>query len=307
MVNVGPMPTDCALERAEGTIRPISPFREMGAYEALWSETKASFKWIADKFREHPGSVPSDFVPEDTAVMFARKTIATLSEAGIDHFGIRVHGAGEYPMKLRVADHPVELLYYQGWWDLVESRAVAVVGTRHPSTEAIARTRKLVRHLVDDGFTIVSGLAAGVDTAAHATAIRCGGRTIAVIGTPLNVRYPKQNSRLQRTIAEGFLVLSQVPVVRYETPNPVKNRFFFPERNITMSALTEATVIVEAGETSGTLIQARHAIKQQKKLFILESNFNNPSLTWPHKFEQMGAIRVADYEDLRKHLVDSPI
>ena len=82
-----------------------------------------------------------------------------------------MHGAGEYPEKLRDAAHPVELIYYQGWWILVESRCVAVVGSRKPSDEGIARTRRVVRELVKDGFTIVSGLAAGVDTAAHETAI----------------------------------------------------------------------------------------------------------------------------------------
>jgi DNA processing protein len=73
-----------------------------------------------------------------------------------------------------------------------------------------------------------------------------------------------------------------------------------------MSALTEATIIVEAGDTSGTLIQARHALKQKKKLFILESNFHNPSLKWPQHFEQLGAIRVRDYDDIQKHLDHPP-
>jgi len=205
-------------------------------------------------------------------------------------------------MKLRVAEHPVELLYFQGWWDLVESRGIAVVGTRTPSAQSVARTRRLVRSLVDDKFTVVSGLAKGIDTIAHVTAIEHGGRTIAVIGTPLSVRYPKENSELQEQVAKDFLVISQVPVVRYDRPNPTDNRIFFPERNITMSALTEATIIVEAGETSGTLIQARHALKQKKKLFILESNFHIPSLRWPHRFEEMGAIRVRGYEDIQEHL-----
>ena len=307
MAMVNAMPTDYALEMPGTLMRSVSPFREMGAYEALWSEFKASFKWVADKFREHPGAVPSDFVPEEIAVEFARKTVDTLAAAGVTRFGIRVHGAGEYPMRLRVADHPVELLYFQGWWDLVESRGVAVVGTRQPSEQSIARARKLVRCLVDDQFTVVSGLAKGIDTIAHLTAMEAGGRTIAVIGTPLSVRYPRENTELQDKLAQDFLVVSQVPVVRYERPNPTANRIFFPERNITMSALTEATIIVEAGETSGTLIQARHALKQKKKLFILESNFHNPSLTWPHRFEQLGAIRVRDYEDIQEHLAVAPL
>ena len=101
---------------------------------------------------------------------------------------------------------------------------------------------------------LYQGLAAGIDRVAHETAIEEGGRTIAVIGTPLSHAYPKANQELQRDIAKNFLVVSQVPVKRYESQDYRRNRSFFPERNVTMSALTEATVIVEASETSGTLI-----------------------------------------------------
>ena len=80
------------------------------------------------------------------------------------------------------------------------------------------------------------------------------------------------------------------------------NRLFFPERNVTMSALTEATIIVEAGDTSGTLIQARAALQQGRKLFILDSCFRNTSISWPRKFADKGAIRVTDYDDIRQHL-----
>jgi DNA processing protein len=166
------------------------------------------------------------------------------------------------------------------------------------SEEGAARTRKLVKLLVENDFTIVSGLAHGVDTIAHQTAIAAGGRTIAVIGTPISEVYPKENASLQRQIASEFLLVSQVPVLRYKAQRPNVNRFFFPERNKTMSALTQATVIVEASETSGTLIQARAALDQGRMLFILESNFKNPAITWPEKFEKLGAIRVRDFEDI---------
>jgi DNA processing protein len=107
---------------------------------------------------------------------------------------------------------------------------------------------------------------------------------------------------LQRQIARDFLLISQVPVQRYERQDYRQNRLFFPERNITMSALTEATFIVEASETSGTLIQARAALQQGRKLFILDSCFRNPKLTWPHRFAERGAVRVVDYDDVRQHL-----
>lgn len=293
------------IEETNSLARPISPYLEFGAYEAIWTEKSASFRWIAEKFSGHPGSLPSDFVPEVAALRCAEEARNILAHAGVTHFGIRVHGAGEYPETLRKAEHPVEVLYYQGWWDLIASKSVAVVGTREPSEEGKARVRRLVRQLVKDDLTVVSGLAKGIDTVVHGTAIEEGGRTIAVIGTPLNLRYPKENAELQDRIAQEHLVISQVPIIRYQqTVNPTANRFFFVERNITMSALTLATIIVEAGETSGTLVQARHALKQGKKLFILASNFKNPALTWPARFEQQGAIRVSDYEDIRKHLAD---
>lgn len=285
------------------SVASISPWREMGAYEALWTKGGASFKTLADRFRAKPASTPSDFVQPSIADRCAEEALKILHKANIRHFGIRVHGAGEYPEKLRQAEHPVELLYFQGWWDLVESRGVAVVGTREPSDDGKKRAQKLVRNLLRDSFTIVSGLAKGIDTVAHETTIREGGFTIAVIGTPLSRSYPIVNRELQRRIAKDYLLISQVPVIRASRQGPEQNRVFFPERNITMSALTEATIIVEAGETSGTLTQARAALKQGRKLFILESCFRRPDLTWPTRFAQQGAIRVRDYEDIRNHLV----
>ena len=141
---------------------------------------------------------------------------------------MRVHGAGEYPTQLRDAAHPVALLYYQGWWDLVSSPAVAVVGTRRPSADGLARTRRLVRALVADGYTVVSSLAAGIDRMAHVAAVAAGGRTVAVIGTPLSHAYPRQNADLQRQLAADFLVISQVPLRRFEAQDWRRNRIFFP-------------------------------------------------------------------------------
>ena len=274
----------------------------MGAYEALWADPNTTFKSLSTRFAQHPGAVPSDFVSGEDAIACAAFVKRQFDAAEISRFGVVVHGAGEYPEKLRDATHPIELLYYQGWWDLVASRSVAVVGTRKPSRDGLSRTRRLVRELVNDGFTVVSGLATGVDRAAHETAIENNGRTIAVIGTPLSHVYPRAHAALQHLIGERFLVVSPVPVRRYELQDYRRNRSFFPERNVVMSALTEATIIVEAGQTSGTLIQARAALKQGRKLFILDSCFRDRHLTWPARFASKGAIRVAEYDDIRRGL-----
>ncbi|WP_198086265.1 DNA-processing protein DprA [Variovorax sp. E3] len=285
------------------TNKPVNTRAELGAYEYLWQQPTSNTKRLAQLFESHPGSLPSDLVDEDTAQRVAGEVVEQFAKRGIKRFGVRINGMHDYPGRLRDATEPVEFLYFLGSWELAEApRRVAVVGTRKVTAEGAARTRKLVRALVEHDFTIVSGLAQGVDTIAHQTAIEHGGRTIAVIGTPISEVYPKENAELQRRIAEEFLVVSQVPVLRYKAQGPNGNRLFFPERNKTMSALTEATIIVEASETSGTLIQAKAALDQGRKLFILESNFNNSAITWPARFEKLGAIRVREFEDIARHL-----
>ena len=283
------------------SIRTLSPYREMGAYEALWVQPGTTFKRLACRFSESPGSLPSDFVSPETAEQYAAAVRRHFEAAGMIRFGVRVHGDAEYPPQLRDAAYPVELLYFAGRWELAWTPSVAVVGTRKASPEGLARTRKLTRALVADGFTVASGLAAGVDTTAHETAIAAGGETIAVIGTPLSSTYPKTNAALQRKIADNHLLISQVPVRRYEQHDYRWNRAFFPERNATMSALALATVIVEAGESSGALLQGRQALRQGRKLFILDSCFRR-GLEWPLKLECQGAIKVKDYGDIKLEL-----
>lgn len=291
-----------ALVHSFSSRKAVAPFLEMGAYEALWMQKGASFKSIAEKFEAQAGALPSDFVLPEVALDTAQRAFQRASRNGVADFEVRVHGAGEYPEKLRDAAYPVELLYYRGWWNFVERRSVAVVGTRKPSASGEQRAKQLVKKLVTDGFMVVSGLARGIDSVALTTAMSLGAPVAAVIGTPICNYYPPENRDLQDEIAENHLLVSQVPILRYYAQGVQRNRLFFPERNVTMSALTEATVIVEAGQTSGTLIQARAAIQQGRKLFILNSCFQDPTLTWPALYEKKGAIRIREYEDIRRHL-----
>ena len=285
------------------TSQPISPIREMGAYEALWLDKKATFKTIADFFRSKPGLTPSELVNEYQINEALSQVLNRIGKANIGRYGIQMYGMKDYPGRLRDALNPVELLYYRGWWDLVYSpKRIAIVGSRKPSEEGIRRARKLVKLLVQDGYVIVSGLAQGIDTVAHTAAIESGGNTIAVIGTPITEYYPAANKKLQDMIAKEHLLISQVPIWRYSEQDYRFNRFFFPERNATMSALSQATLIVEAGNTSGTLTQARAALQQGRKLFILDNCFRNTELTWPIKFLDRGAIRVTNIDDIKSAL-----
>ncbi len=287
-----------ALDHDGAALAPISPRREIGAYEALWLEKGATFKTLAERFAKDPTALPSDMVGRSVADACASEVFAIFARTGVSSFGVRINHAGDDPKKLRDARYPVELLYYQGAWELTEPRAVAVVGSRKASPDGLKRAAQIARHLVRKDFTVVAGLAEGIDTAAHVAALEENGRTIAVLGTPLSSSYPAANRRLQQRIAQEQLVISQVPVLRYERQAPPQNRLFFPERNVTMSALTEATIIVEASETSGTLTQARAAIHQGRKLFILDSCFQRTDITWPAKFEAEGAVRVRTPDDI---------
>lgn len=283
----------------------ISPATEMGAYETLWIEdTSKTFKAMADLFRSKPGVLPSELVNSREKIeKTLSKVYERLKKANIKDFGTRIYGTMDYPKCLRDAESPVEFLYYRGHWEILGlPNRIAVIGTRKPSEEGIKRAKKITRLLVKSGCTIVSGLAKGIDTVAHNTAIESGGNTIAVIGTPITDYYPTENKALQNLIAKEYLLISQVPIIKYSKQNYKWNRTFFPERNKTMSALSHATIIVEAGNTSGTLIQAKAALQQKRPLFILESCFQNKNLSWPEKLEERGAMRLKSLDDILEHI-----
>lgn len=284
---------------SDGDFRAVSPILEMGAYETLWTAPGASFHKLAKRFERSPGSLPSDFVDHDRAMAMADRILQMVGKFSAQGFDVRIHGTAEYPVRLRDAKNPVELLYFQGWWSLVSTPCVAVVGTRSPTQEAAEETREIVRGLASDGWTIVSGLARGVDTVAHTEALHAAGKTIAVLGTSLCATYPRENAALQQRLARDHLVVSQVPFMHWQANDYRSNRRFFPERNHTMSALAAATIIIEASESSGTLIQAQGALRQGRKLLILDRCFKNASSTWPPRFEEKGAIRVRGLDEIR--------
>jgi DNA processing protein len=290
-------------DRDNPVAAPLDAMLELGAYEALWTAQNASFKTLADAFRNQPGARPSDLVPEHEARELGAKVLEKIRARTPHRFDVRLHGEWEYPERLRDATHPIEMFYFQGNWALASTPSVAVVGTRKPSAAGAERAAYLAKRLVQDNFTVVSGLAEGIDTAALRSAINADGQTIAVIGTPLGQSYPKSNADLQDRIARDFLLISPIPVERYDAQTFKTNRFFFPERNKVMAALSQATIIVEASETSGTLVQAREALRQGRKLMIMKSCFERTDITWPARFEKEGAIKVDSYAEVRRQLV----
>jgi DNA processing protein len=191
------------------------------------------------------------------------------------------------------------MLYFRGDRGLLrQSPRISVVGSRAASADGLKRARKLVRTLVSHGAVIVSGLAEGIDTAAHEATLAGGGRTIAVLGSPLDAPYPRSNRPLFERITADHLAVSQFPPGIATQP---KN---FPIRNRTMALLSHATIIVEAAEKSGTLHQAWEALRLGRPLFILESIAKNRALSWPDEVRRYGAqvLAEATIEDLIEQL-----
>lgn len=174
----------------------------------------------------------------------------------------------DYPENLRAVHDRPPLIFLAGELRPRDKRAVAVIGSRRASAAGIQRARATTEALAEAGCTIVSGLASGIDTEAHAAALDNHARTIAVIGTGLRHCYPAENAELQRRIAESGAVVSQF------WPDQGPNRHTFPARNAVMSGVSLATVIVEAGRTSGARIQARRALSHGRPVLLLAELLN---------------------------------
>jgi DNA processing protein len=171
----------------------------------------------------------------------------------------------DYPENLRgVHDRP-PLIFVAGRLDPKDARSVAVVGTRKPSAAGTSSARAIAEHLVEHEYTVVSGLAAGIDTAAHTAALSRDGRTVAVIGTGLTRAYPPENAALQRRIASECAVISQF------WPDAPPSHRSFPMRIAVMSGLALATVVVEASDTSGSRTQARLALAHGRPVLLVDS------------------------------------
>jgi len=186
-----------------------------------------------------------------------------------------------------------ETIYYKGPMKIpLPCARVSVIGTREPTEDGILAAEQVSKTLVENNVIIVSGLAKGIDTVGHKTAIKNGGKTIAVIGTPLNKTYPKENTELQEEMMKNNLVLSQYPVGH---PTTKKD---FALRNRTMALISDASVIVEAGDGSGTLYQGWETIRLGRPLFICKSVVHNPKLKWPKEMMEYGAIELDDPIDI---------
>lgn len=216
--------------------------------------------------------------------------------AGVDARLVTVLDEG-YPANLRLVPNLPPFLFYRGTLEEGDARSVAVVGTRSASPVGLRRAAKMARGLVEHDVVVFSGLAKGVDTAAHVATMEAGGRTIAVMGTGIAAPYfPAENRPLaQRIIDQGGALLSQF----WPTSSPA--RWTFPQRNVVTSGATMGSIVIEASSSSGARLQAQIAVEHGKQVFLLKSLATREE--WAAEMIHAGrAVEVAELEDVLSRL-----
>ncbi len=211
----------------------------------------------------------------------------------IKHHEIKCLSITEYPSRLRDIFAPPLLLYYKGEIEpALQQKCLAVVGTRKPSAYGREMCRKLIAPLCEKGVSIISGLALGIDTVAHATAVAKAGITVGVLASGLDSVYPAQNLDLARKITKnGALISEYEPVCK-------PDRWNFPARNRIISALSDVVFIVEGPISSGALLTAKNAIEQNRDICALPGNINNINAEGPNHLLKHGAALISKAEDL---------
>ena len=206
-------------------------------------------------------------------------------------------GDEEFPRRLLEIYDPPLCLYVRGDAAILNRPGVAVVGTRHPTPYGVGMAERLSCDLSAHGIIIISGLARGVDTAAHRGTVNSKGRTIAVLGTGVDVIYPRENAKLaEQILSLGGAMISEFPIGTFAAPQN------FPIRNRIISGLSAGVLVLEAGEYSGTRITARCALEQSREVYAVPGNVTN-KLSWgPNTLIKQGAKLVATWEDVWEEL-----
>jgi DNA processing protein len=216
-------------------------------------------------------------------------------EAG--EFSILTLADPQYPSRLKTSPDPPPILYYTGQLVVTDQQALAIVGARKGSHAGRAFTRQLSGNLAALGFTIVSGLARGVDADAHEGALAAKGRTVAVLGCGIDQTYPPEHLKLRQRIEQQGVVLSEFPM------GTSPQAFHFPQRNRVISGLSLGVIVTEATLKSGSLITARMALEQNREVFAVPGNVTHPLSRGPHRLIQQGAKLVEKSWDIVEEIL----
>jgi DNA processing protein len=222
----------------------------------------------------------------------AAKELEKVRQAGAE---LIVFSDPRYPEILRQIFDPPVVLYAKGNAELLAAPCLAVVGARKPTPYGLAVAERLATDLATRGLVIVSGMARGIDTAAHRGAM-AGGKTIAVLGCGIDLCYPSENKRLKAQIEKDGLVISEFPMGGFAAPQN------FPIRNRVISGLSLGALVVEAAQYSGSLITARMAMEQDREVFCVPGNIANKFSWGPNTLIKQGAKLVQDWKDVIEEL-----
>lgn len=236
----------------------------------------------------------AQFIFDGKARDVAEDQIHKVTEAG---GSILTQDDEAYPERLREIYDPPAVLWIRGDRALLARPGIAVVGTRHPSPYGAGMAEMLSRDLANRHLVILSGMARGVDTAAHKGAIEAGGKTVAVWGTGIDVIYPKENKKLaENIVASGGTIISEYPLGTFPAPQN------FPIRNRILSGMSLGVLVIEAAEYSGTRITARLAMEQNRDVYAVPGNVTNKNAWGPNTLIKQGAKLTATWEDVWEDL-----
>ena len=196
----------------------------------------------------------------------------------------------DYPAALKEINCPPFVLFYYGDLNLVNTKCIGVIGMRQPSDYGIEVTKTIVSKLVLENYTIVSGMALGIDAMAHQSAMNVLGKTIAVLGSGIDNCYPLKNKAIYEIMKVNQLVISEYP------GNLIPKKINFPRRNRIISGLSESILVTEANERSGTMITVGHALEQGKDIYCIPNRINDSSGC--NRLIQQGAKLVMDISDI---------
>ena len=256
----------------------------LGSAQALFAASEDAIAQCCPRMTEQDWHLLAQAPRADVTAMMAK-----LRELGVSLLSF---GTEQYPKLLAEIEDPPPLLYVKGEVTKSDELAVAIVGTRRCSAYGENVAQELAASLARRGFTIVSGLAVGIDTAAHRGALRAGGRTIGVMACGIDVDYPKSNAELREEIANSGAVVSEMHL------GTTPRREIFPQRNRIVSGLALGTIVVEAPVKSGALITANLALDQGREVFAVPGDINSPNSRGCHALIKDGAQLVGSAEDV---------
>ncbi|HEY6374714.1 MAG TPA: DNA-processing protein DprA, partial [Edaphobacter sp.] len=271
-----------------GTTRTWKAMGKLGAAERLFEASLTELEGLGMPAQS------AQFCFEGKARAAAEEEMRRTVEAGGEILTPEDEG---YPERLREIYDPPAVLWIRGNVALLSRPGIAVVGTRHPSPYGAGMAELLSRDLANRRLVILSGMARGVDTAAHKGALDAGGKTVAVWGTGIDVIYPKENKKLaENIVASGGTIVSEYPLGTFPAPQN------FPIRNRVLSGMSVGVLVIEAAEYSGTRITARCAMEQNRDVYAVPGNVTNKNAWGPNTLIKQGAKLTATWEDVWEDL-----